>query len=55
MANREKVARIIAGPNRFTFYLRRHIQSLKPVTLYDFDFESQRDKSHQQSLSFPED
>ncbi|MBI4192897.1 MAG: SAVED domain-containing protein [Betaproteobacteria bacterium] len=44
----------IAGPNSFTFYLGQHIQLLKPVTLYEFDFASPRNKSYQPSLSFPE-
>jgi hypothetical protein len=54
-ASEDRVHLFIAGPNSFTFYLGRHVQSLMPVTLYEFDFDSQRNKSYQPSLSFPED
>jgi hypothetical protein len=50
----DRVHLFIAGPNGFTFYLGQHIESFKPVTLYEFDFESLRDKSYQPSLSLPE-
>ena len=43
-ASEDRAHLFIAGPNSFTFYLGQHIQSLKPVTLYEFDFESQRNK-----------
>jgi hypothetical protein len=43
----------IAAPNAFTFYLGRHIEAVKPVTLYEFDFQSQRAGSYEPSLSFP--
>jgi hypothetical protein len=48
---RDDLHLFIAAPNAFTFYLGRHIHTLKPVTLYEFDFESQRDGSYQASLT----
>ncbi len=50
----ERMHIFIAGPNAFTFYLGRHVQVLKPITLYEFDFDRQRDGSYQPSLSFPD-
>ncbi len=44
----------IAAPNGFTFYFGRHSQSLKPFTLYEFDFENQAGGSYRPSLSMPE-
>ncbi|WP_321928594.1 SAVED domain-containing protein [Burkholderia cenocepacia] len=44
----------IAAPNAFTFYLGRHVHGLKPVTLYEFDFERHRSGTYEPSLSFPE-
>jgi hypothetical protein len=41
----------IAAPNAFTFYFGRHIESLKPMILYEFDFQSQRDRTYEPSLS----
>ena len=49
-----RVHLFIAGPNGFSFYLGRHVQSLKPLTLYEFDFEGRRGGSYAASLSFPE-
>jgi len=43
----------IAGPNGFSFYLGRHAHSLQPLTLYEFDFQGQRDGSYMASLSIP--
>lgn len=50
---RARVHLFIAGPNGFSFYLGRHVRSLKPLTLYEFDFEGQRDGSYVASLSVP--
>jgi hypothetical protein len=44
----------MAVPNAFPFYLGRHIHTLKPITLYEFDFHTERDGSYQPSLSLPE-
>lgn len=44
----------IAAPNTFTLYLGRHVHSLKPLTLYEFDFERGRSGSYEPSISFPE-
>jgi hypothetical protein len=44
----------IAAPNAFTFYLGRQIHSLTPLTLYEFDFDGQRNRSYVPSLSYPE-
>ena len=44
----------MAAPNGFNFYLGRHVESLKPLTLYEFDFQSQRDRSYEPSFSVPE-
>lgn len=48
---RDTLHLFLAAPNAFTFYLGRHAAILKPVTLYEFDFEAQRDGSYQPSLS----
>lgn len=42
----------IAAPNAFTFYLGRHASLLRPVVLYEFDFEGQRGGSYAASLRF---
>lgn len=42
----ERTHVFIAGPNAFTFYLGRHVQVLKPITLYEFDFDRQQDGSY---------
>lgn len=44
----------IAAPNGFVFYLGRQFQSLKPLTLYEFDFENQAGGSYAPSLSIPD-
>lgn len=41
----------IAAPNAFTFYLGRHVEVMKPLTLYEFDFQSQRDGSYEPALA----
>jgi hypothetical protein len=43
----------VAAPNAFTFFLGRHVQVLKPVTLYEFDFARERSGSYEPSLSYP--
>ncbi len=50
----ESVHLYVAAPNAFTFFLGRHLQALKPVSLYEFDFGRDRDGSYQRSLSYPE-
>ena len=41
----------IAAPNAFTFYLGRHFEVMKPLKLYEFDFQSQRDGSYEPALA----
>lgn len=41
----------IAAPNAFTFYLGRHFEVMKPLTLYEFDFQSQRGGSYEPALA----
>jgi hypothetical protein len=43
----------IAAPNGFTFYVGRHIDALRPLTLYEFDFERQLHGTYMESLSIP--
>lgn len=50
----ERCHLFIAGPNAFTFYLGRHVQAIKPLTLYEFDFGQQLDGSYRPSLSYPD-
>ena len=50
----ERFHLFISAPNAFTFYLGRHAQVIKPLTLYEFDFERQVDGSYRPSLSYPE-
>jgi SMODS-associated and fused to various effectors sensor domain len=50
----ERIHLFIAGPNGFVLYLGRHVQSLKPVTLYEFDFDSSNHRTYESSLSYPE-
>lgn len=50
----ERAGLFIAGPNAFVFYLGRHVQSLKPLTLYEFDFDSAKHATYEPSLSYPE-
>ena len=40
----------ISAPNGFVFYFGRHVESIKPLILYEFDFQSQRDRSYTPSL-----
>lgn len=51
---RERYHLFIAAPNAFTFYLGRQAPLMKPLTLYEFDFEYHRDGSYRPSLSYPE-
>lgn len=50
----ERLYLFVAAPNAFTFFLGRHVQVLKPVTLYEFDFGRDRHGSYEPSLSFPD-
>ena len=50
----ERCHLFISGPNAFTFYLGRHVQTMKPLTLYEFDFGQQLDGSYRPSLLYPE-
>ncbi len=49
----ERVHLFVAAPNAFTLFLGRHVPVLKPVTLYEFDFERERSGSYEPSLSYP--
>lgn len=49
-----RVHLFVAAPNAFTFFLGRHVQVLKPVTLYEFDFGRERHGSYDPSLSYPD-
>ena len=50
----ERIHLFVAAPNAFTFFLGKHVQVLKPVTLYEFDFARERGGSYEPSLSYPE-
>jgi len=50
----ERCHLFIAGPNAFIFYLGRHVQAIKPLTLYEFDFGQQIDGSYRPYLSYSE-
>ena len=50
----ERIHLFVAAPNAFTFFLGKHVQVLKPVTLYEFDFGRERSGSYEPSLSYPE-
>jgi hypothetical protein len=50
----ERIHLFVAAPNAFTFFLGKHVQVLKPVTLYEFDFGRERGGSYDPSLSYPE-
>jgi len=43
----------VAGPNAFTFFVWQHHRTLGRTTLYEFDFEGQRDRSYRPSLTLP--
>ncbi|HEX03555.1 MAG TPA: SAVED domain-containing protein [Bacteroidetes bacterium] len=43
----------LAAPNGFTLYFGRHVEIFKPITLYEFDFESKGNRSYTASLSIP--
>lgn len=43
----------IAAPNSFSFYFGRHVQTIRPLTLYEFDFEKARSGSYTASLNLP--
>ena len=38
----------------FSFYVGRHVSVLKPLTLYEFDFQAERTCSYTPSLSLPD-
>ena len=42
-----------ACPGAFAFFLGQRQVALGPLTLYEFDFDQQRDRSYQPSLSLP--
>lgn len=44
---------LMAAPNAFAFFLGQHAKPLGNVTLYEFDFERQRDGGYQPSISLP--
>lgn len=50
-ANMSRTHLFIAAPNAFTFYLGRHFEVMKPLTLYEFDFQSQRDGGYEPALA----
>ena len=50
----ERIHLFVAAPNAFTFFLGKHVNVLKPVTLYEFDFGRERSGSYEPSLSYPE-
>jgi hypothetical protein len=50
----ERYHLFISAPNAFTFYLGRQAAMLKPLTLYEFDFDKEVDGSYRPSLSYPE-
>lgn len=50
----ERVHLFVSAPNGFTFFLGRHVQILKPVTLYEFDFGRDRHGSYEPSLLYPD-
>lgn len=44
----------VAAPNAFSFYLGRHVHSLKPLTLYEFDFDAAKHGTYEPSLHYPD-
>jgi hypothetical protein len=50
----ERIHLFVSAPNAFTFFLGRHVQVIKPVTLYEFDFGRDRSGSYEPSLSYPD-
>jgi hypothetical protein len=43
----------ISAPYTFSFFLGRHVKLLKPVVLYEFDFDAERGGSYEPSLAIP--
>lgn len=43
----------MAAPGSFAFFLGRHIKALRPVTVYEYDFDGDRTGSYEASLSIP--
>lgn len=50
---RPRLHLFISSPYTFAFFLGRHLKVLKPVTLYEFDFDSERGGGYEPSLSIP--
>lgn len=48
-----RVHLLMAAPNAFAFFLGQHAKPLGNITLYEFDFERQRDGGYQPSISLP--
>jgi hypothetical protein len=48
-----RVHLFISAPYTFSFFLGRHGKLLKPVVLYEFDFDGQRSGSYEPSLTMP--
>ena len=51
MAARSLLHLFIAAPYSFAFFLGRHIKVLKPVALYEFDFDGERGGGYVLSLT----
>ncbi|MEO3715805.1 SAVED domain-containing protein, partial [Roseateles flavus] len=50
---RPRLHLFLSSPYAFAFFLGRHLKVLKPVTLYEFDFDTERGGSYEASLSIP--
>lgn len=51
LAQRARVHLFIAGPNGFTFFLGQHHRVMRPVTLYEWDFDGLRGRGYSEGLS----
>lgn len=51
LEGRGRVHLFIAGPNGFTFFLGQHHRVMRPVTLYEWDFEGLRDRGYSEGLT----
>jgi hypothetical protein len=51
IATRSALHLFMAAPYSFAFFLGRHIKVLKPVTLYEFDFDGERGGGYLPSLT----
>lgn len=54
-ATRPLLHLFMAAPNSFAFFLGRHIKVLRPVTLYEFDFDGERGGNYVPSLTMATD